>query len=409
MEPISIVSKTSSKDSFRKFGKIKSNLGEHVIPEDIILQDLCPSIRLILLLGIFPKDKNSKDSCYFRFMSRTIQNIIHAFWLYVFIIGSLVVIPLMRQLQTNFTLSLMNMIIAIIHFILHLKRYKVYPTVRAIEKFYFSVTTEGYQPMRKRLLVLVFCCLLAVFAMALFSFEHLRVAGVMDGYSKDFIFDMNTTKKECAFFQIFSSLFVTSTVMYHHLTPIATCIFICSIYLAFKKTISKFKERIRADRLQKNTNFDCYIFLYNRMLDVLSEVEDLLSACTFFLYGCLVTNQLCVVTQIIANGGMLTHPASVLMESLLTVKNTAIFFSLTLIGSSVTQEMNNVAREIKCLSIESTHDFEKLSLLLQNVSNSSASLTAWQMFTLKRSLILTMTSVLTSYGMLLVQFSNQNK
>ncbi|GIY65572.1 uncharacterized protein CEXT_379681 [Caerostris extrusa] len=389
--------------------KFKNFLSQKTDPNNKILHDLSPSIHMILLLGIFPRDKSTskKDSLLRRFFCRTVENLIHAFWLYVFVVGSLVVSPLTRHLQTNFTLSLMNMIIAIVHFVLHLKRHKVYSVIRTIEKFYTSATTDAYQPMRNRLIALICGCLLLCFVMIITSLEHLKVAGVLEDYTKDFVFGMNTTKEDCKFFDIFPMLFVTTTVIYHHLSPISVSIFICSIHLTFKKSVAKFGERIEKDRLSKCTNIDIYISLYNRMVDVLGEVEDLLSASTFFLYGGLITNQLCVLTQVIANGGILTHPASIMMESMLTVKNFVIFFSITLIGSSVTQETNKVAREIKCLTVESSHDFEKLSILLQNVCSTSASLTAWQMFSLKKNLILTTASVMVSYGMLLVQFSNQ--
>ncbi|GFU27497.1 uncharacterized protein NPIL_30241 [Nephila pilipes] len=410
MEYIAVIPKSPSDGNFKEFEKIEIFVSQETLPEDKILNDLSPSIHLISLFGIFPQDKysNKMSQCR-RFLSRTVQNLIHVFWLHILIVAALLVIPIARPLQSNFTLNLMDIVIAIIRFVFHWKKHKIYSTIRSIEYFYLSVTNDRYKPIKSSLIALCCGCVLASLSMAIPSLEHLRVAGVMEDYSRNFIFGLNITKEESEFFHILPTVFATIVVFCHHFIPITSCIFICSIYLTFKKSIIKFEEKIEADRSMKNVNIDVYTALYNKMIDVLSEVENLLSPSTFFLYGCLMTNQLCVLTQIIASGGMLTHPASITMQALVSIKNSVIFFSITLIGSSVTRAMNNVVRQLKCVTVDSRRDFEKLSLLLQNACSSSPSLTAWQMFRLKKNLFLTMSSVMISYGMLLVQFSNQNK
>ncbi|GFR01873.1 uncharacterized protein TNCT_433441 [Trichonephila clavata] len=411
MEYIAVIPKSKSDANVKEFEKIEIYVNQEILPEDKILNDLSPSIHLISLFGIFPQDKNSdkKISQCHRFLSRTVQNIIHVFWLHILIVAFLLVIPIARPLQSNFTLNLMDIVIAIIRFVFHLKKDKIYSTIRSIENFYSSVTNDTYKPMKNSLITLFCGCLLASLAMAIPSLEHLRVAGVMEDYSKNYMFGLNITKDESEFFYILPTVIATIVVFCHHFVPMTSCIFICSIYLTFKKSIDKFEEKIKTDRLMKNVNINTYTALYNRMIEVLADVEDLLSASTFFLYGCLLTNQLCVLTQIIANGGMLTHPASITMQALVSIKNTVIFYSITWIGSSVTIAMSNVGRQLKCMTVDSRHDFEKLSLLLQNACSTSPSLTAWQMFRLRKNLILTMSSVMISYGMLLVQFTNQNK
>lgn len=379
--------------------------------EGRILSDLSPSFHLLTLLGTFSMDRNSlkKNSQCQRFLIRVIESIIHTVWLYVFIISTLSTIRIARQLHTSFTLCLMNVVVVIIRFVFHFKKHKIHSAVRAIEQFYSNVTDEEYKPMKNVLTMLCCACLLASFAMGIISTEHLRAAGTFEKYAKDFVFGLNFTPDQAVYFRIFSQGMFSATIFYHHFLPVSLCIFICSVYVAYKRVLDSFVRRIRADVLRRAVDIDVYVTLYKNMLDVLSEVEDLLSACTFFMYGCLMANQLCVITQIINVGGMLTHPASVMMEFVLSIKNITIFFSITLIGSSISQEMDNVRTEIKQLPVESSRDFEKLSLVLQGVCSTPTTLTAWKMFSLKRSLILTTASVMITYSMLLLQFSQQNR
>ncbi|KAG8200066.1 hypothetical protein JTE90_001923 [Oedothorax gibbosus] len=380
--------------------------------EGRILPDLSPSFRLLYLFGTFSMDRelSKKYSQCCRFFIQVIENIINAFWIYVFVASALSTISIARQMQTSFTLCLMNVITVIIRFIFYWKKHKIRSTVRAIEQFYDSVTDEEYKPLKNILTVMSFACIISACTMGMICAEHLRVAGTFDQFANDFVFGFNFTNyKANMYFHIFSKTIFTTTIFYHHFLPVSMCIFICSVYVAFKRAITAFSRRINSDILRRIIDIDFFASSYKTMLEVLQRVEDLLSACTFFMYGCLLANQLCVITQIIAGAGQPAQPTSVLMEVSLSIKNVVIFYSITLIGASISQEMDNVRTQIKQLPVESSRDFEKLSLMIQGVCSSPATLTAWKMFCLKRSLILTTGSVMITYSMLLLQFSQQNR
>ncbi|KAG8193260.1 hypothetical protein JTE90_027004 [Oedothorax gibbosus] len=275
-----------------------------------------------------------------------------------------------------------------------------------MQQFHLFVANYSYKPIKKRFTVLACICLVATIVQIVVSLEYLKAAGFLEGYSNDFQLGLNVTLKESPFFAIYPKTVFAVTVFYHHFTPVALCIFICSIYLTFKQSVKAFSDRIKSEQSKRSTDIDWCASSFNRMTEIMSKVEDLLSGVTLLMYGILMANQLCVITHCIISD-MNSHPMSIIMESLLTIKNITVFFALTLTGCSVAEEMQVVCNEIRRLTSESRRDFEKVSLLMQNVSSTSLYFTAWKMFSLKRSLILTTASVMISYAMLLMQFAQQ--
>lgn len=390
--------------------KIRKYPSQDGFEDHMLISDLSPSIRLLYFLGIFPRDKISQNVSHVRnLMSKLFGIFLCIWWCYVVIVSTLSVTRIVKNLRTNFTINFTNILIAFKILVMFRKRHQIHSTIRSIEQFHISVTDNSYKPIKKILTIMAVACFVATIFQIVVSIEYLKAAGFLEDYSNDFQLGLNGTQEKALFFRIYPKIVFTVTVFYHHFAPIALCIFICSIYFTFKRSIEEFRNRIKSETLKSSMDIDWCASSFNRMAEAMSTVEDLLSSVTLLLYGILMTSQLCVITHCIIGGKIISHPVSIMMEVVLTIKNLSVFFWLTLTGSSVADSMQGVTYEIKRLTAESRRDFEKVSLLMQNASSSSFSLTAWRMFNLKRSLILTTASVMLSYAMLLMQFAQQKK
>lgn len=391
--------------------KIRKYPSQDGFQEHLLISDLSPSIRLLYFLGIFPRDKiSTKNVSHVRnLMSKLFGILLCTWWCYAVTVSTLSVTRIVKNLRTNFTINFMNILIAFKILVMYRKRHQILSTIRFIEKFHVSVADNSYRSIKKTLTIMAVACFVATIFQMVVSIEYLKAAGFLEDYSNDFQLGLNVTLEKAIFFRIYPKIVFTVTVFYHHFTPMALCIFICSIYFTFKRSIEEFRNRIKRETLKSSMDIDWCASSFNGMADTMLTVEDLLSSVTLLLYGILMANQLCVITHCIIGGKIISHPMSIMMEVVVTIKNLTVFFSLTLTGSSVADSMQGVAYEIKRLTAESRRDFEKVSLLMQNASSSCFSLTAWRMFSLKRSLILTTASVMLSYAMLLMQFAQQKK
>lgn len=372
--------------------------------------DVLPCIHFLTLIGAFAvKNREAGKKRMFYYLFRKLTAIImHTFWLYVFFISFLSTIRLSRQFKTNFTLSLGSTLVAIIRFAVHWKMHKVESVVQSIEIFYLSITKTGYRSKKCTIRSICYGGTVAALIMCGISIKHFKVSGMFNTFTREFVFGLNLSNDTSPFFQYIPAILFTCTVFYHHFIPLIVSLYIISVFFILRNAIGKFVENLKYDRLEGVPDLTLYTLKFNRMLDIIAEVEELLGVAIFFLFGCLMTNQLCVMNSILG-GNNVDHPASLMMEFVISIKNIVIFFSLTLFGASVTEQIENVADELRKMVTVPGQDFEKLSLLLQSVNNSKVSVTAWKIFTLKRSLFLTTLSVMTTYGMLLMQIAQQTR
>ena len=373
--------------------------------------DLSPCIHFLHLIGVFALEnhENGKKRLCLHLFRKLAVVIMHTLWLYIFFISFLSSIRLSRQFKTNFTLSLGNALVAIIRFGVHWKIYKVKPVIQSIEIFSLSITKQGYRSIRCMIRSICYGGTVAALIMCAISAKHQQISGTFNTFSRDFVLGVKFPNDTSAFFQYFPFIVYTSTLFYHHFIPLIVSLYITSVFYILRNAIGKFVESLKYDRLEGIPDLTVYTLKFNRMLDIVAEVEDLLGVPIFFSFGCLMTNQLCVMNSILVGNNLDNHPASLMMESIISIKNIVIFFTLTMSGASVTDEIENVVNEIRKMVTIPGQDFEKLSLLLQNVNSSKVSVTAWKIFTLKRSLFLTTVSVMTTYGMLLMQIAQQTK
>lgn len=401
------------------------NKSNHVSPKNIkssdknvknfemgqMYYDLSPCIRFLHVIGVFAMkdEKSGKKRLCFYAVQKLAAIIMHIFWFYVFFISFLSAVRLSRQFKTNFTLSLGNALVAIIRFAVYWKIHKVKSVIQSIEIFYLSITKRGYRSIRCMIRSICYGGTISAMIMCAISVKHQQLSGTFSTFSRDFVLGMKFSNDTSPFFPYFPSIVFISTLFYNHFIPLIVCLYIMSIFYVLRSAIKKFVESLKYNRLEGVPDLTVYTLKFNRMLDIVAEVEDLLSVPIFFSFGCLMTNQLCVMNSIIVGNNLDNHPASLMMESMISIKNIVIFFTLTLSGASVTDEIENVVDEIRKLVTIPGQDFEKLSLLLQNVNSSKVSVTAWKIFTLKRSLFLTTVSVMTTYGMLLMQIAQQTK
>lgn len=373
--------------------------------------DLSPCIRFLTLIGIFPEpDKETGKKMFCVRLFRKLAVLIgHAFWFYVFFISLLSAVKLSRQFKTNFTLTLFSSLIAIIRFAVYMKMSKIQPTVHSIESFHLSVSKQRYRSIGKTVKFLCYGGTVAALIMAVISLEYLKLAGIFNPFARDFVFGFKFSNDTFIFVQYFPSIMFTSTIFYHHFIPLIVCLHICTIFYMLKNAIRGFADSLKHDRLEGAPDVVVCVLKFNRMLDIIAEVEDILGIAIFFSYGSMMTNQLCTMNSILLGNYLENHPAPLLKEAVMSIKNGIIFLCLTLFGASVTEEAERVLDEIRRLVTVPEQDFKKLSLLLQMSNNSKVSATAWKIFTLKRSLLLTTASVMTTYGMLLMQISQQKR
>lgn len=382
---------------------------EKIFKLGLVDSDLSPCIHMLFLAGIFPQRKETKESCCITLLRKSITAMIHIYWTYIFFISFFTTIRLSQQFKTDFTMSVVNVLTAIIRFAVHQKRNKIYPAIESIENFYLIFPNKGYKARKSVIQTLCYAGILAAIIMTIISVEHLKVKGQYESYSRDFILGLNTTQNVSYFVEYFPYAILITTIFCHHFIPLLICLYICSTFHILRKAVTKFIDTIKHDRQTGNSDLTVYMSEYNRMMAVVSEIDDLLGIPIFFSIGCLISNQLCVMNTLIIGEKKLLHPVSTFMECILSIKNAFIFLSITSFGAVLNEEIENVSTEIRKLIKVPGYDFQKLSLLLQNVNNSKISVTAWKMFTLKRNLVLTTASVITTYGMLLMQFHQQGK